>query len=83
MFQFLHRKKLLPAAELKIQHEHHEDDGIEQSVTKVALELIKGEGGVQYRRGMKKLFKKVPTLIQDVAPEHRDALEKELQRTDA
>ncbi|MEO0868191.1 MAG: hypothetical protein AAFY17_07030 [Cyanobacteria bacterium J06642_11] len=65
-----------------LKRQEGQTDELEQSATEVAKELIHGKGGVEYRRGMKKLFKTVPTLIKDVDPQYRAALEKELQNQD-
>lgn len=56
-------------------------DRLEQSMTEVALDLIRGKGGKNYRREMVNLFKAAPTLVQDVDPQYRDALVQELRRT--
>lgn len=80
MFQFIKRKASLLTAEPRPKNER--PDKLEQSVTKIAVELIQGKGGTIYQEGMRSLFRTVPTLIQDVDPKYRDALTQKLNRTD-
>jgi hypothetical protein len=80
MFNFRKLKAALPTTASHLQDKQPDELG--QSATNAAMGLIRGEGGKSYQEGMRNLFRAVPTLIQDVDPQYRDALRQELQRTE-
>lgn len=80
MFIFRRRRAVSPSK--PFESSAHKHDDLNRSATSMAEDLIRGQGGESYRQGTKALFRAVPSLIQDVAPEYRSALEEELQHTD-
>ena len=57
-------------------------DALNESATQIAIELIEGKGGEVYLSGMKRIFRNVPAMMNDVAPEYRESLKKVLERED-
>lgn len=76
---FYRKKKPIPGS---AKHEGKKTNDLSDSVTEVALEIIQGDDGTEYHRCMKKLFNEVPELVEDVDPQYRDALIKELRRNE-
>ena len=59
----------------------YRNDKLGQTMTEVAIELIEGKANLLNRRVFINLFKQCPKLIDDVAPEHHEALKKVLNET--
>lgn len=80
MFIFKRKKALFSSKQKEV--DVCQPDDLNRSATSMAENLIRGEGGESYRRGMKALFRAVPSLIQDVDPKLVKALTEKLQQTD-
>jgi len=57
-------------------------DSLNKTATQIALDLIEGRGGETYLKGMKRIFKKTPGLIEDVASEYQEKLKQLLDKED-
>jgi hypothetical protein len=68
MFKFFSRK------DKEEVPDYPQSDPLNKTATQIAIELIEGRGGSVYLRGMKRIFKKTPGLIEDVAPEYQEKL---------
>ena len=78
MFKFfghVSRKEPLPQLQ-------HPPDALNETATEIAIELIEGKGGKIYLAGMKRIFRKTPDIIDDVAPEYREQLKMVLEQED-
>ena len=61
-------------ASTSIASAEYKGDSLNRSMTDVAIQLINGEGGSEFRGYFIDLFRHDPRFLKDVAPEHRDAL---------
>jgi hypothetical protein len=69
----LHQNRPIPPPET-LESPEYANDGLNQEVTKIALDIINGDGGEIYLGAFIRAFRNVPGLMEDVAPEHREAL---------
>jgi len=51
-----------------------ESDRLDQSMTDVAIQLIKGEGGSEWRGYFVSVFKNEPNFLKNVDPKYQEAL---------
>ena len=54
--------------------DEYKGDRLDQSMTEIAIQLINGQGGSEFRGYFISLFKNEPRFVKDVAPEYREAL---------
>ena len=54
-------------------------DSLSRTATQIAVEVIYSRGGVNYLKGMKRIFRATPGLIDEVSPRYRDRLKQILQ----
>ena len=52
----------------------YKNDGFDQAMTDIAIQLINGQGGPEWRGYFINLFRHEPRFYSDVAPEYREAL---------
>lgn len=74
MFKFFNRKNKDQGSD------QFQPDSLNKTATQLAIDLIEGRGGEVYLTGMKRIFKRTPGLIEDVAPEYREKLRQVLDR---
>lgn len=53
-----------------------QSDALNETATRIAIEIIQEKGGKTYLEGMKRIFKKTPEMIEDVDPQYREQLRK-------
>ncbi|MBF2028372.1 MAG: hypothetical protein IGS48_16665 [Oscillatoriales cyanobacterium C42_A2020_001] len=52
----------------------YKGDSLNQSMTDIAVQLINGQGGPEWRGYFIDLFQHEPRFLKDVSPEYREAL---------
>lgn len=52
----------------------YKGDSLDQSMTDIAIQLINGQGGPEWRGYFIDLFRHEPRFLKNVAPEYREAL---------
>lgn len=63
---------------LLASHSQYQGDELDRTMTDIAIQLINGEGGSEFRINFIRLFKNEPRFMENVAPSHREALRKVL-----
>lgn len=81
MFRFFRRN---PSPRLRASTStasaEYKGDSLDHSMTDIAVQLINGQGGSEFRGYFIDLFRHDPRFLKDVAPEHREALVAVLNR---
>jgi len=75
MFKFFRRN---PSSRLSASTSttsaEYKGDSLDQSMTDIAIQLINGQGGSEFRGYFIDLFRHEPHFLKNVAPEYREAL---------
>lgn len=81
MFRLFRRNRNLKLhASTPTASSEYKGDSLDQSMTNIAIQLINGQGGSEFRGYFIDLFRHDPRFLKDVAPEYREALIKVLHQ---